>query len=75
MVGSVKKLSEKEYQADIMYQMTMSIARKMLANGLITETEFAEFDTKMQAKYSPVFGTLFSDNQLTSPVFRGNIGY
>lgn len=68
-------MSEKEYQADIMYQVTMSITKKMRSNGLITESEYAEFDTKMQEKYCPVFGKLFSDNSLTSSAFRGNMGY
>ena len=53
----------------------MSIAKKMRSDGLITESEYVEFDTKMQEKYHPIFGKLFSDNSLTSSAFRGNMGY
>lgn len=48
-----------------LYEVTMSHARKMLSEGLITEEQYRIFDTKMQEKYRPVFGTLFSDIRLT----------
>jgi hypothetical protein len=51
-----------------LYEVTMSHARKMLSEGLITEEQYGIFDTKMQEKYQPVFGTLFSDIRLT---YRG----
>lgn len=69
----MRKLSEKEYRADLTYQATMSIVKKLFTDGLITETEYAEFDTKMQAKYRPIFGTLFSEYPLTSTISDGNM--
>ena len=50
-------MSQKEGKREIIYQMTMSAARQMLEKGLISEEEYKQFDTKMQQKYSPIFGT------------------
>ena len=47
-----------------LYQTTMSIARKMLKNSLISKEEYAVIDTKMQEKYQPTLGTLFADIDL-----------
>ena len=44
--------------------MTMSAARQMLEKGLISEDDYKQFDTKMQQKYRPIFGTLFSNIDL-----------
>lgn len=49
---------------EIIYQMTMSAARQMLEKGLITKQEYKDFDVKMQQKYQPVFGVLFSNIDL-----------
>jgi hypothetical protein len=44
----------------------MSIARKMLQEGIVSEEEYRQIDTIFLEKYKPVFGTLFSDISLTS---------
>ena len=54
-------MSYEEGKLEIIYQMTMSAARQMLEKVLISEEEYKQFDTKMQQKYSPIFGTLFSN--------------
>ena len=43
------------------HQATMSMVRKMLAEGLITEEEYRQIDTMFLAKYRPLFGTLCSE--------------
>ena len=53
-------MSQEEGKREIVFQMTMSAARQMLEKGLISEDEYKQFDTKMQQKYRPIFGTLFS---------------
>jgi hypothetical protein len=58
-------VTEEEMKREKLYEVTMSHARKMLSEGLITEEQYRIFDTKMQEKYRPVFGTLFSDIRLT----------
>ena len=57
-------MSYEEGKREIIYQMTMSAARQMLEKGLISEEEYKQFDTKMQQKYRPIFGTLFSNINL-----------
>lgn len=57
-------MSKEEGRREIVYQMTMTAARKMLEQGLITREEYEDFDTTMQQKYAPVFGTLFSNLNL-----------
>ena len=44
-----------------LYQATMSMVRRMLEKGLISEEEYRQIDTMFLEKYRPVFGTLFSE--------------
>ena len=53
-----------EGRNELIFQMTMSSAKQMLEKGLITEQEYKDFETKMEQKYSPLFGTLFSNINL-----------
>jgi hypothetical protein len=48
-------------QNEITYLVTMKLYQKMLKTGLITPEEYSLFDTKMQEKYAPKIGTLFTD--------------
>lgn len=57
-------MSQEEGKREIVFQMTMSAARQMLEKGLISEDEYKQFDTKMQQKYRPIFGPLFSNIDL-----------
>ena len=57
-------MSQEEGKREIVFQMTMSAARQMLEKGLISEDDYKQFDTKMQQKYHPIFGTLFSNIDL-----------
>ena len=57
-------MTKEEGRREIVYQMTMTAARKMLENGLISREEYEQFDTIMRQKYSPVFGVLFSKSDL-----------
>ena len=59
-------MRKEEFQNEKLYQTTMSIARKMLQEGIISEEEYRRIDTIFLEKYRPVFGTLFSDISLTS---------
>lgn len=59
-------MRKEEFRNEKLYQTTMSIARKMLQEGIISEEEYRRIDTIFLEKYRPVFGTLFSDISLTS---------
>ena len=43
------------------YQVAMSIAAGMVKKGIIDGDDYRAFETKMRAKYRPVFGDLFWD--------------
>jgi len=53
-------LSEEMFNAEKLYQVTMTIAKSMLTKGIITNEEYAVIDTKMLEKYRPILGTLLS---------------
>jgi hypothetical protein len=60
----VEAMSKEQMKQEKLYQITMSIAKKMLDDGLITKEEYTIIDTKMQEKYQPTLGTLFADIDL-----------
>ena len=60
-------MSRNDFQNEKLYQATtMSIARRMLHDGLISEEEYRQIDTIFLEKYRPVFGALFSGLLLAS---------
>ena len=58
-------MSRKQFEQEKMYQTSMHIFRAMLANGIITVSDYEEADRLMREKYNPTVGTLFSDLALT----------
>lgn len=61
----VVRMSKEQFRNEMLYQTTMNLARKMLSEGIISEEEYCQIDTIFLEKYSPIFGTLFSDISLT----------
>ena len=59
--SEVARMSKEQMRQEKLYQATMSMVRKMLAEGLITEEEYRQIDTMFLEKYHPLFGTLFSE--------------
>lgn len=55
-------MSKEAFKNEKLYQTTMSIAKKMLADGIISEEEYAQIDTIFLEKYRPTLGTLFSES-------------
>lgn len=62
--SEVARMSKEQMKREKLYQITMSIAKRMLDDGLISKEEYAIIDTKMQEKYRPTLGTLFADIDL-----------
>ena len=58
-------MSEKQFQAEMLYYISISIAKSMLENGVINKEVFAIIDTKLLEKYRPISATLLSGNPLT----------
>lgn len=57
-------MSEKEFQAEKMYYLSLSIAKSMLEKGVIDEEVLSIIDMKLLEKYRPVSSTLLSGNPL-----------
>ena len=57
----VTAVSKEQLTNEKLYQATMSMVRRMLEKGLISEEEYRQIDTMFLEKYRPVFGPLFSE--------------
>lgn len=58
-------MSEKQFQAEKLYYISLSIAKSMLVKGIIDQEVFTIIDTKLFEKYRPISATLLSGNPLT----------
>lgn len=60
----VVPVTEAQFQAEKQYQASITIAKSLLAAGLLTEQEYALIDSGLIDKYRPSLGALFSQNHL-----------
>lgn len=58
-------MTHDEFQNEKTYQVIMSLSRKALHEGVITEEEYRKLEAAFEEKYKPLFGSLFSDIRLT----------
>lgn len=58
-------MNKHDFRNEKLYQATMSMARKMFSEGLVSEEEYRQIDTIFREKYHPVIGALLSDISLT----------
>jgi len=54
-------MTKEQFKREMLYQMTLSIARTLLKDGLIFPDEFKKIDAFLKAKYNPVLGSLMAD--------------
>ena len=59
-------MNKTDFKNEKLYQTTMCLARKLFLEGIISDKEYRQIDTIFLDKYKPIFGTLFSDIELTS---------
>ena len=57
-------MSKDKGRREIVFQLTMTAARKLLERGIVGEKEYRKLDALMREKYAPVFGGLFSSLDL-----------
>lgn len=57
-------MDEKEFEAEKLYYISMSIAKSMLEKGIIDEEVLAIIDTKLLEKYRPISGILLAGKPL-----------
>lgn len=62
--------SLRKFQAEILYCISLSIAKSMLEKGVIDEEVLAIIDTKLLEKYRSVSGILLAGKPLTECGFR-----
>ena len=55
-IGAVKAVDKVWFDNEKAYQLTMSLARTMLRNALITQEEYDRIDVVMTRKYKPLLG-------------------
>ena len=67
------RMTADEFGRELRYQTVMIFVRKMLEQGLITEEEYCQIDTKNCARFRPVTGTLLSGKRLLLMDKRGNM--
>lgn len=58
-------MDKEQFRAERLYLMSLSVAKSMLRQGVISKEEFAEIDTILLKKYQPTLGTLLSGKPLT----------
>lgn len=57
-------MNEKEFQAEKLYYISVSIAKSMLEKGVIDREVYTIIDTKLLEKYRPISSTLLSGKPL-----------
>ncbi len=63
--NGISYMSKGEFESELMYCMSLSVAKSMLKKGLVTEDEYRQIDTILIKKHRPLLGTLLSENPLT----------
>lgn len=58
-------MDKEQFRAERLYLMSLSVAKSMLRQGVISKEEFVEIDTILLKKYRPTLGTLLSGKPLT----------
>ena len=66
-------MNSNDFNSEMMYQTTMSIARNLLKQGAIDEKEYDEIDTMFAQKYAPKIGTLLANINLINGENYGNM--
>ena len=61
----VQQMSEKQFQAENLYYISVSIAKSMLEKNIIDKELFTIIDTKLLEKYRPISAVLLSGKPLT----------
>jgi hypothetical protein len=71
----VVAMTKAQMENEKVYQGTMTIAKNLLKQGIISEEEYEQIDTMYRQKYSISLSTLFTDIRLIKYGDYGNIGH
>jgi hypothetical protein len=53
-------VSEQEFRTELHYRMSLSVAKAMRREGLISDAELLKIDAFLLEKYQPLLGTLLA---------------
>ena len=71
----VAAMTKEQIQNEKMYLGTMTTAKHLLKQGIISEEEYCQIDTKFKEQYAVSFSTLFTDINLIKLGSYGNIAH
>ena len=66
-------MTQAEFDREKRYQVVMHFVRKMLRDGLISEEEYRQIDTKNRLELHPKTGDLISGKFLIEAGYRANM--
>lgn len=66
-------MNNKEFNSEMKYQTTMTIARNLLKQGIINDEEYSRIDTMFAQNYEPKIGTLLANINLINAGNYGNM--
>ena len=66
-------MTKERMEEEKRYLGTMSIAKNLLKQGIISEEEYCQIDTKFKEQYAVSFSTLFTDINLINYGKCGNM--
>ena len=69
----VAAMTKERMEEEKRYLATMSIAKNLLKQGIISEEEYCQIDTKFKEQYAVSFSTLFTDINLINDGKCGNM--
>ena len=64
---------DSNFEKEMMYQVTMSRAKRLREKGLLSDKEYVEIDTIFANKYGQSLCTLFTDINLIKLESRANM--
>lgn len=67
------RMSEEQFDRERRYQVAMYFVHRMLEEGLISQEEYCQINTKNPEKFKPVTGNLLSRNFLLCAPFRATM--
>lgn len=73
--SEVATMTKEQIQNEKMYIGTMTTAKKLLKQGIISDEEYEQIDTNFRKKYNISLSTLFTDIRLIKFGSYGNIAH
>ena len=58
-------MNENQFRTEMLYYISISIAKSMLKKGIIDREVYSVIDTNLLKKYKPISAVLLSENSLT----------